>query len=408
MTEHALGFIDLDRFKIINDTAGHAAGDALLREIGRVVRQNVRGTDVMARIGGDEFGFLLYDCPVEQAELVATKIIESIRTIPFAWDGRLYDVAASIGITVVSAASHVPGELLSQADIACYAAKGNGRSRLVVYRSDESEAVRHHRDLHVAAQIRGAIETDRFRLYAQEIRPLGPPKSKERHIEILLRMLDEDGSVLEPSSFIPAAERYDLMANIDRWVVRAVLRSYGERIRAHGDLSVFINLSANSLNEPDFAAFLSDELRSSVIPPGRFNIEITETALINNWSASTKVIGAARAAGAAIVLDDFGTGLSSFAYLKRFPVDYLKIDGSFMHNLRDSGVDRAIVESINDIAHKLGAETIAECIEDAGTIDIVRAMGVDHAQGFAIAAPVPFEEILDSATGRRAGLRLAG
>jgi diguanylate cyclase (GGDEF)-like protein/PAS domain S-box-containing protein len=400
--EHVLGFIDLDRFKIINDTAGHAAGDALLREIGRVIRHTVRASDLTARLGGDEFGFLLYDCAVEQAELVATKIIEAIRAIPFAWDGRPYDVAASIGIAVISQASQVPGELLSQADIACYAAKGRGRARLAVYRSEESEAGRHHRDLHMAAEIRGAIENDRFCLYAQEIMPLRAGQGRGRQIEILLRMIDPQGGLIEPNAFIPAAERYDLMANIDRWVIRAVLQRYGESLSAAGDLAVFVNLSANSLNEPDFADFLSSELAASAVPAGRFNIEITETAFINNWSASTKVIAAARAAGAAIVLDDFGTGLSSFAYLKRFPVDYLKIDGSFMGNLKRNGVDRAIVESINDIAHKLGAATIAECIEDGETIEVVRAMGVDHAQGFAIAIPVPLDEVL-AAEPRRPG-----
>lgn len=392
--QHALCFIDLDRFKIVNDTAGHAAGDALLREIGRTIRQNVRGHDVMARLGGDEFGLLLYDCSLEQAELVAAKVIDSVRSIPFAWDGRAYDVGASAGLTVVSAASSVPGELLSQADIACYTAKSLGRNRVAAYRLGESEAQRLHRDLQIAARIRGAIETDQFRLYAQEIRPLQARAGDERHYEILLRMLDEDGSVLEPDMFIPAAERYDLMGNIDRWVMRKVLRDNGARIAVEPGLSISVNVSANSLSDPTFWPFLERELATSGLEASRLRLEITETSLINNLTASIGLVEAARSAGCAIVLDDFGTGLSSFAYLKRFPIDYLKIDGSFMRSLKSSGVDRTIVESINDIAHKLGAATIAEWVEDAETTNIVRSLGVDHAQGYAIARPVPLDDIL--------------
>jgi EAL domain-containing protein (putative c-di-GMP-specific phosphodiesterase class I) len=210
----------------------------------------------------------------------------------------------------------------------------------------------------------------------------------------LLLRLDDNGQILEPASFIPAAERYDLMANIDRWVVRTALGNFGERIRAERNLSIAINLSANSLNDPLFWPFLQEELRATRILSNQIHIEITETALINNLSAAHALVSAAREAGCAIVLDDFGTGLSSFAYLKRFPVDYVKIDGTFMQNLKESGVDRAIVESINDIAHKLGARTVAECVEDADAIEILRMIGVDEVQGFAISRPMPIEAFL--------------
>jgi diguanylate cyclase (GGDEF)-like protein/PAS domain S-box-containing protein len=391
--QHALCFIDLDRFKIVNDTVGHAAGDALLREIGRVIMKNVRADDVTARLGGDEFALILRHCSIEQAERVAGTVIEAIRAIPFAWGGRIYDVGASIGMTAISENSPVPSELLSQADVACYTAKAMGRNRVSVYEPGESDAHRHHRDLQVAANIRGAIEQNHFRLYAQEIRSLKPTESGSRHIELLLR-LDDNGKIVEPASFIPAAERYDLMANIDRWVVRTALGTYGDRIRAERDLSIAINLSANSLNDPLFWPFLQDELKTTRVLPNQIHLEITETALINNLSAAHALVSAARAAGCAIVLDDFGTGLSSFAYLKRFPVDYVKIDGTFMQSLKESGVDRAIVESINDIAHKLGARTVAECVEDAEAIEILRMIGVDEVQGFAISRPMPIEAFL--------------
>jgi EAL domain-containing protein (putative c-di-GMP-specific phosphodiesterase class I) len=289
----------------------------------------------------------------------------------------------------------VPSELLSQADVACYTAKAMGRNRVSVYEPGESDAHRHHRDLQVAANIRGAIEQNHFRLYAQEIRSLKPTESGSRHIELLLR-LDDNGKIIEPASFIPAAERDDLMANIDRWVVRTALGNYGDRIRAERDLSIAINLSANSLNDPLFWPFLQEELKATRVLPNQIHLEITETALINNLSAAHALVSAAREAGCAIVLDDFGTGLSSFAYLKRFPVDYVKIDGAFMQNLKESGVDRAIVESINDIAHKLGARTVAECVEDAEAIEILRMIGVDEVQGFAISRPMPIEAFLAS------------
>jgi diguanylate cyclase (GGDEF)-like protein/PAS domain S-box-containing protein len=391
--QNALCFIDLDRFKIVNDTVGHAAGDALLREIGRVIMRNVRSDDVTARLGGDEFALILRNCTMEQAELVARNAIEAIRAIPFAWGGRIYDVGASVGMTAITESSPPPSELLSQADVACYAAKAMGRNRVAVYQAGESDAHRHHRDLQVAANIRGAIEQNHFRLYAQEIRSLKPSESGTRHVELLLR-LDDNGQIIEPASFIPAAERYDLMANIDRWVVRTAFGGYGERIRAERNLSIAVNLSANSLNDPLFWPFLQEELRTTRIPANQIHLEITETALINNLSAAHALVSAAREAGCAIVLDDFGTGLSSFAYLKRFPVDYVKIDGTFMQNLKESGVDRAIVESINDIAHKLGARTVAECVEDEEAIEILRMIGVDEIQGFAISRPMPIEAFL--------------
>jgi diguanylate cyclase (GGDEF)-like protein/PAS domain S-box-containing protein len=405
---HALCFVDLDRFKIVNDTAGHAAGDALLREIGQVIRQNVRSNDMTARLGGDEFGLILYDCDVERAELVARKIIESVQAIPFAWEGRTYDVGASIGLTIISQAGAVPSELLSQADIACYAAKGHGRNRAVVYRSGESDARRLHRDIKVAASIRGAIEKDRFRLLGQEIRRLAPGNGNVRHFEVLLRMVEDDGTLLEPQLFIPAAERYDLMAKIDRWVFRSVLREYGDQSFGGADFTVSVNLSANSLSDPTFWPFLEAEFANSRLSPHRLRLEITETALINNIAASSLLVESAQRAGCAIMLDDFGTGLSSFAYLKRFPIQYLKIDGSFMKNLKRNTVDRAIVESINEIAHKLGAETIAEWVEDGETADVLRGIGVDYAQGYAIARPVFLDTILTPIPTERPALRRIG
>jgi EAL domain-containing protein (putative c-di-GMP-specific phosphodiesterase class I) len=308
---------------------------------------------------------------------------------------------------VISQGSAVPSELLSQADIACYTAKSLGRNRVAVYRSGESDARRLHRDLQIAARIRGAIENDRFKLFAQEIKPLRSERSVAgRQFEVLLRMVDDDGSLLEPQAFIPAAERYDLMAKIDRWVFRNVLRQFGDDSAAGESFFLSVNLSANSLSDPSFWPFLERELRGSRLSANRLRLEITETALINNLAASSQLVEAAQQAGCTIMLDDFGTGLSSFAYLKRFPIQFLKIDGGFMKSLASSPVDRAIVESINDIAHKLGAATVAEWVENAETVALLRDIGVDFAQGYAIAGVVDVDTVLKPAAADPAGAGL--
>ncbi|SOZ61111.1 putative diguanylate cyclase with Mase1 and PAS domains [Cupriavidus taiwanensis] len=394
----ALCFIDLDRFKIVNDTAGHGAGDVLLRELGYLIRNHVRPDDVLARLGGDEFALLLKDCTVDQAEQVCQGVIDAIRGRRFPWEGRVYDIGASIGIAAIDLDVPPVSELMSRADVACYAAKAAGRSRVSVYRRDESDARRHHRELEVAAGIHSALEANRFRLFAQEIRALQPEHegngSGHRHIEILVRMVDEHGELILPGAFIPAAERYDLMGHVDRWVIRNVLRGYGERLGAVPGLSVSINLSANSLGEPFLLPFLHAELEASALPASRIRLEITETALINNMAAANRLVAEMRRAGCTVSLDDFGSGLSSFAYLKQFPVDYLKIDGSFIRQLADNAVDREIVSSINDIGHRLGVRTVAEWVEDERTLDALRAIGVDYAQGYAIGRPVALDVFL--------------
>jgi diguanylate cyclase (GGDEF)-like protein/PAS domain S-box-containing protein len=391
----ALCFIDLDRFKIVNDTAGHGAGDVLLRELGYVIRHHVRPDDLLARLGGDEFALLLKDCSVDQAEHVCQKVIDAVRERRFPWEGRVYDVGASIGIAAIDADTPPVGELMSRADVACYAAKAAGRNRVSVYRRDESDARRHHRELEVAAGIHSALDANRFRLYAQEIRSLREGE-QGRHVEILVRMVDELGALIMPGAFIPAAERYDLMGHIDRWVIRNVLHQYGRRLAAVPGLSVSINLSANSLGEPFLLPFLHDALRDSVLPANRIRLEITETALINNMTAASRLVAEMRSTGCTVALDDFGAGLSSFSYLKQFPVDYLKIDGSFIRNLTGSVVDREIVSSINDIGHRLGVQTVAESVEDEETLGTLRAIGVDYAQGYVIGRPVPVEQLLEA------------
>ncbi len=400
---HVLCFMDLDRFKIVNDSAGHAAGDAFLRKVGALVQSVIGEGDFTARLGGDEFALLLYDCPTAKAEHRARVLIDEIRAIRLLWEGKAYDIGASIGLTAITAKSPSPLELMSQADVACYAAKAAGRNQVMVYGARNGTAERHHREILVASGIRRAIDADQLELFAQDILMLDKAKSRGRHVEILLRMIDSSGRLLRPGSFIPAAERYDLMGNLDRWVLENALIARGDMLAAISDLSISINLSANSLNDPLFWPFLSEVLKSSPMPAERVSFEITETAMINNLESARSFMSVVRAAGHALILDDFGTGLSSFNYLRQFPVDGLKIDGSFIRQMKESPVDRVIVECINEIAHKLGIKTVAEFVEDRETLEIVRTIGIDQAQGYAVGRPAALDEIIHRHTARAVG-----
>ncbi|MBP0582050.1 PAS domain-containing protein [Labrys sp. LIt4] len=390
---HVLCFIDLDRFKIVNDSAGHAAGDALLREVANLMRRICRPEDVPARLGGDEFALLLRDCSIVAGEAVAQRFLRDLAQLRFGWDGRSYQIGASMGLTKIDAEAPRQDELMSQADIACYTAKTSGRNQLAVYGDGQSAAHRNHKEMRVAAGIRHAVETDRFRLYAQQVFDLSGQEGGQRHFEILLRMLDDAGNIVEPAAFIPASEHYDLMGSIDRWVIHATFRRYGARLLGAHDISLSINLSANSLNDPFLWPLLQEEFTQSGLSPRRIHFEITETAVINNLAAAQQFLSKARAAGCGVMLDDFGKGLSSFTYLRQFSVDGLKIDGDFVRQMAQSEVDRAIVESINTVGHRLGAFTVAEQVENEETLALLRALGVDRAQGFALARPHPLDAL---------------
>lgn len=396
---HAVLFVDLDRFKVLNDTAGHAAGDALLREVAAVIRNAVRANDVVARLGGDEFAILLRRCAIDDAERVGNAIIDCVKGIRFAWNGKMYTVGASVGITALTAQSIAVADVVAQADVACYAAKAGGRDRVSVYRPDSSEAHRALSDLHIAASIRESIEAGRFRLYAQEIRDLEAPLARGTKLEVLTRMVASDGSMISPGVFIPAAERFDLMGALDQWVLRTTLRTFGERIQAVPDLTVAVNLSANSLNDPGLWDFVSAELAATGFDPSRLVLEITETAVINNFGAAERFVETARRAGCRVSLDDFGSGVSSFSYLKRFAVDTIKIDGTFVRNMKSNHYDRTIVRLIHEIGAELGVDTVAEYVEDVETVDLLRSMGVRYGQGFLFHRPRPLGEVLDERAG---------
>lgn len=391
--EHALLFLDLDQFKVVNDTCGHLAGDELLKRLSRLLSDTVRESDVVARLGGDEFGVLLHRCPPPMAKQVAEKIRKLVESFRFTWETRTFAVGASIGLTSINSSSQSLSQVLSAADSACYLAKESGRNRVCVYQESHEQLARRSSDMEWSTRIRRGLEENRFVFYFQRIQPLNAREPEGEHFEILLRFRDEHGKLLPPMSFIPAAERYSLMPAIDRWVVANVFatlisnRTPGIKIR-----TCAINLSGQSLGENSFLPFVMEQLDKSGVDPKIICFEITETAAISNLERAITFVRTLRARGCRFALDDFGTGLSSFAYLKSLSVDYLKIDGSFVKGMCENELDDAIVLAISRIGRVLGIKTIAEFVENDRIVKKLKDMGVDFAQGYGIAKPQPLSE----------------
>lgn len=391
--EHALLYLDLDQFKVVNDTCGHSAGDELLRQLTAHIQTKVRDSDIFARLGGDEFGILLDNCPLDQAVRLANLLLDEVGAFHFAWLDKTFAVGVSIGLVTITATSGNSASVLSAADTACYAAKDKGRNRVQVYSPSDIEMAERHGEMHWVARITKAFEEERFLLYYQPIVPVqsGTPE-QELHFEILLRMRDENHNLVPPGAFIPAAERYNMMVEIDRWVVRNALNW----LIAHAEYSVIcaINLSGQSVNDDRFLAFLIDQIKGTEVTPHKICFEITETAAISNLAKASNFIKTIKSLGCSFSLDDFGSGMSSFSYLKNLPVDYLKIDGAFVRDMINDPIDHAMVESINHIGHVLGIKTIAEFVENQAILEKLRTIGVDYAQGYGIAKPCPLEDLV--------------
>lgn len=388
---HALLYIDLDQFKVVNDTCGHAAGDQMLCQIAALMLNCMRESDILARLGGDEFGVLLGNCPGDKGRQIAETILESVRNFRFSWDDKTFLVGASIGLVAIAGQDLDGTKLLAAADTACYAAKDEGRNRIQVFNAADSETIRRSGEMNWVAHINRAFDNSRFRLHWQAIEPLQRTVTDRRHGEILLRMVDDEGSLVPPAAFLPAAERYNLMPRIDRWVVQQSLRWLVDHPESNQRAS--INLSGQSLGDEQLLGFVLDHLQHTGIDTSRVCFEITETAAIANLTKAVRFIGALRKRGCLFSLDDFGSGLSSFGYLKNLPVDYLKIDGGFVRNITRNPVDRAMVAAINNIGHVMGLETIAEFVEDDEIKALLRAQGVDFGQGYGIARPIPIADV---------------
>jgi diguanylate cyclase (GGDEF)-like protein/PAS domain S-box-containing protein len=390
-SENALMLLDLDQFKLANDTGGHAAGDHLLREISALLRSVLRPGDLAARFGGDEFAVLLEDCDAARAETIAERLRSAIEHATFFWSGRPYKTSASIGLVMISASDTSVEDILRAADVACYLAKEKGRNRIQIHQFQDAETLQRLGEMAWIQRIRDALEENRFCLYGQRILPLHSDDTGE-HVEILIRLRDEHGNIVPPGSFIPAAERFGLMPLLDRWVVSATftsLRALATSPDAIEIASCAINLSGLSIGDPNFVGFVLDSFRAHAIQPSMICFEITETAAINNLDAAARFIQTLKQLGCRFALDDFGAGMSSFGYLKRLPVDYLKIDGSFVKDMLIDPIDRAMVEMIVRMAKTTGKRTIAEFVESNEILVELRAIGVDYAQGYAIAAPEP-------------------
>ena len=386
-TSYALCYIDLDQFKIVNDTCGHAAGDALLGQVGALLKSRVRWRDTLARLGGDEFGVLLESCSLEEALRTAETLCEAIRSFRYTWEDRTFRLSSSIGVVPITADNEDVATVLSAADSACGAAKESGRNRVHCFEENDLDLMRRRREMQWAARINNALEESRFELYRMAIRPLQVEDERE-HFELLLRMRDETGKIVAPDQFIVAAERYGITPGIDRWVIDSAFRwlvSEADQRERLGMCS--INLSGQSLGDDKFLPYVIEQFHRSGLDATKICFEITETAAIANFSQASRFIQALRELGCRFALDDFGTGLSSFGYLKHFPVDYLKIDGSFVRGLLHDPIDREMVRSINEIGHLTGKQTIAEFAENAEIVEVLRSLGVDYAQGYGIAQP---------------------
>ena len=392
---HGLLYLDLDQFKVVNDSCGHQAGDDLLKQLTTLLNNRLRSADTLARLGGDEFGALLMDCPSDQVMAIADELRESVKEHRFLHKDKIFQIGVSIGVVIIDSQSADLDSLMSAVDAACYTAKDQGRNCIHLFQENGGETGRRITEMQWVPRIRQALKEDRFELYYQPIVSIDNEMSIDAgHGEILIRMLDEEGGMVPPGAFLPVAERYDLISDIDRWTIRTLFTHHKDRYRniSAEQITGFpfsINLSGASLMNPAFLEFVKSEIRTQEIPPEMVAFEITETAAISHLEKATYFIAELKRMGCKFLLDDFGSGMSSFGYLKHLPVDYLKIDGLFVKDIVNDPIDHAMVSAINQIGHTMGLKTVAEYVENREIFQELKTIGVDFAQGYGIAPPGP-------------------
>ena len=388
---HALLYLDLDQFKVVNDTCGHAAGDDLLRRISALLRTKLRERDTLARLGGDEFGVLLDHCGVAEAQRIANSLREVLQGFRFGWGDKSFTIGVSIGLVPITQAGETLAGVFSAADSSCYAAKEKGRNRVHVYQPGDTMLAQRDGEMRWMPRIQQALADERFRLYYQPIFPVGPNALDGARGEILIRMLDEAGRIVLPGAFLPAAERYGQMLALDRWVVGRSLEVLSTSQHIGNHIKFAVNISGQSLGAADFLDFVTEQLDATQVAPDRLCFEITETSAVSELAHALRFIDTLKALGCQFALDDFGTGLSSFSYLKALPVDYLKIDGGFVKGVAGDDIDQAMVEAVHHIGHIMGLKTIAEWVESEAILLKLRQIGVDYGQGYALAHPRPLD-----------------
>lgn len=386
---YGLLYIDLYQFKLINDACGHAGGDELLRQLSELFTSKLRGQDLLARLGSDEFGILLKNCTMAGTSRVADILLRAVQEFRFQWQSHEIKIGISIGAVAIDSSAETEAQVLANANAACCMAKEAGRNRIHMYHHNQ-EAARRRSEISWVVKINEALSQDRLRLYRQAVLPLQPDSDEVPHYEVLLRMEDENGKIIGPGEFIPAAERYGLMDEVDRWVVKSVIRHLQARLNKGLPAERYaVNLSGVSVGDESFAAFVLQQLREHSIDPSLIHFELTETAAIRHLDTALVFIELLREKGCEFYLDDFGSGLSSFAYLKDLPVDYLKIDGAFVSSMNTDSASFAMVSTINHLAHVMGLKTVAEYVENEELKMKLQALGVDFGQGFGLAVPEP-------------------
>ncbi|MEW8495154.1 MAG: EAL domain-containing protein [Candidatus Thiodiazotropha taylori] len=396
--QHILCFMDLDQFKVVNDTCGHVAGDELLRQIAAIMRRHFRGSDVLARVGGDEFAAILTDCPLSMAQDRVNGLRKEIQEHTFTWQEHNFRISISIGIVEIDQYSESIGMLMSSVDAACYSAKDSGRNCITVYQRDSSSTTQLLGQMQWVSQINDALSDDRLILYSQPIADLQSNELVIKGIEILVRMRSQEGELIPPGAFLPSAERYDLIDRIDYAVIEKVMQLLAESGADYPDC--FINISGMTLSRNELSPKLKLLLEKYQINPQKLVFEVTETAAIQNLTSALKIINELKELGCRFALDDFGSGLSSFGYLKNLPIDFVKIDGMFVKEINKSPVDKGMVEAIKTVADTMGLVTIAEFVEDSLIREELKRIGIYYGQGYSIARPKPIEDYLNSKKGQ--------
>lgn len=397
--QHIFCYMDLDQFKLVNDTSGHVAGDDLLRQISTLFANHMRDKDTLARLGGDEFGLLLENCSLADANQITNTILKIVRDYRFIHDDKIFNIGVSIGIVVVNASFESVSDIIHAADSACYSAKKAGRNQSFLFSAGDIEVTQHRSQVEAISDITDEINDEQFMLYCQPIVPLSVNVPAHHHFEILIRKVSADGQILLPTSFIPSAERYNLMPNIDRWVIRKTFAAYREMLDKSLEKCSYvfsINLSGTSVGDKTLLGYIREQLAIYAIPATAICFEITETSAIVNLKQTMHLFTALRKLGCSFALDDFGSGMSSFTYLKNFEVDYLKIDGTFVKEMHINKIDHAMVRSIHSVAEAMNIKTVAEFIENEAILKELKIIGVHYGQGMHIGSPVTIKKLIEN------------